>query len=126
MILSISEVIAAPYLAILAASLARTRKHVRTMMVSYGEGTPNRVDAATLRAIVKQFAFQQSIAFGVVALAVLLGLILSSAVIIRVVAASNLVWSDAARCGGIAADFWVGRYAFNLYRTATRDVQAFL
>jgi hypothetical protein len=103
-------------------ALFRVDKRLKFALVAYGD--PSTETSADVKiAVQRQFALQQNIAFGLLVLAILVGLAFSSLVIWRVVTAQTLSWGDLARCVGVAADVWIGRYAQNLYRAATRELQ---
>jgi hypothetical protein len=70
-------------------------------------------------ALARQYMHQQAVAFGLVVAAIILGLLLSSSLVFRVIFAKTLSLEDVGRAAVLAGDLFLGRYAFRSYREAS-------
>jgi len=116
--LVIVEGLVAACVLILAAVAVSGSRRLKYAVADFGGRKAN--EGAEIRlALARQYMRQQSIAFGLVVAAVILGLVFSTTLLYRVFVASPLSLKDAARAVAIAADVFVGRYAFRSYKDAS-------
>jgi hypothetical protein len=92
-------------------------------------GSPESVDPMgdSIRvALAKQYMRQQAVAFGLVVVAIVLGLLFSSSILYQVVFAKAFRLRDAARAAALAGDIFIGRYASRAYKDACNRAEGLI